>query len=153
MSSLANQIEAYIKYLLKYSQNGYIELQRQYLANRFECVPSQINYVLATRFTDSHGYVVETRRGGGGFIKIAKINIPEGQLAYLIKRSEDQLSQQKAHAYISQLKEEGYISNREAKLMEVVMNRDNLRLDLPQRDQIRATLFKAMLRELLRLEK
>ena len=52
---------------------GVAELQRKSLADRFSCVPSQINYVIETRFTPEHGYLVESQRGGGGFIRIIRL--------------------------------------------------------------------------------
>ena len=65
MSTLSNQIEQYLKELLARSQSGVLEIKRSDLAEAFTCVPSQINYVLATRFSPAQGYMVESRRGGG----------------------------------------------------------------------------------------
>ena len=55
--------------------NGVLELQRNDLAERFHCVPSQINYVMSTRFSPEHGYIVESRRGGGGYIRITRVQV------------------------------------------------------------------------------
>ena len=66
MRLLSDSIEAFIKTLLE-DENREIELRRNELAEHFQCAPSQINYVLATRFTPDHGYVIESRRGGGGY--------------------------------------------------------------------------------------
>ena len=55
------------------NEEGIAELQRSMIANRFGCVPSQINYVISTRFSPEHGYVVESRRGGGGYIRIKRV--------------------------------------------------------------------------------
>lgn len=66
MGNLADRIEEYLKQILEKTTEGYIVLQRSELAGEFECVPSQINYVLDTRFTVERGYLVESRRGGGG---------------------------------------------------------------------------------------
>jgi transcriptional regulator CtsR len=70
MWSLVSEIELYIKSLLRENSRGWIEISRKGLAERFECVPSQITYVVNTRFSSHHGYYVESRRGGGGFIRI-----------------------------------------------------------------------------------
>ncbi len=70
MWSLVSEIELYIKSLLRENHRGWIEFSRKELAERFECVPSQITYVVNTRFSSQHGYYVESRRGGSGFIRI-----------------------------------------------------------------------------------
>ena len=67
----SDHIEAYIKAILE--QSGIVELQRSQLADTFQVVPSQINYVIKTRFTESRGYLVESKRGGGGYIRIGRI--------------------------------------------------------------------------------
>ena len=67
----SDHIEAYIKAIL--DQSGMVELQRSQLADTFQVVPSQINYVIKTRFTESRGYLVESKRGGGGYIRIGRI--------------------------------------------------------------------------------
>ena len=77
MSSLSKQIEEYIKALLAQETAGVVEIQRNFLSEYFNCVPSQINYVLSTRFTPVQGYMVETRRGGGGFVRIVSLQLDE----------------------------------------------------------------------------
>ena len=67
----SDSIEAYIKSIL--AQAGMVELKRSELADVFQVVPSQINYVIKTRFTESRGYLVESKRGGGGYIRIGRI--------------------------------------------------------------------------------
>ena len=67
----SDHIEAYIKAILE--QSGMVDLQRSQLADTFQVVPSQINYVIKTRFTESRGYLVESKRGGGGYIRIGRI--------------------------------------------------------------------------------
>ena len=67
----SDSIEEYIKKIL--AQSGFAEIKRSVLADNFSVVPSQINYVIKTRFTESRGYAVESKRGGGGYIRIAKI--------------------------------------------------------------------------------
>ena len=75
---MSDTIEEFIKELLK--DDDELEIQRNELAEQFNCVPSQINYVIATRFKPSQGYYVESRRGGGGHIKIKKINVTKSNL-------------------------------------------------------------------------
>jgi len=73
MWSLVSEIESYIKALLRENPRGWIQISRKDLAEHFECVPSQITYVVNTRFTTQHGYYVESRRGGSGFISICRL--------------------------------------------------------------------------------
>jgi transcriptional regulator CtsR len=89
MWSLVSEIESYIKSLLREDPRGWIELSRKELAEHFECVPSQITYVVNTRFTTNHGYHVESRRGGSGFIRICR-------LGALPRRREDEAPPQGA---------------------------------------------------------
>ena len=71
----SDSIEEYIKSIL--AQAGIVELKRSELADVFQVVPSQINYVIKTRFTESRGYIVESKRGGGGYIRIGKIEFSD----------------------------------------------------------------------------
>ncbi len=73
MSVLSDHIESFIKELLE--EDGTTELQRNELANQFNCAPSQINYVLTTRFSPSRGYIIQSRRGGGGYIRVAQLDL------------------------------------------------------------------------------
>lgn len=150
MANLADDIEQFLKQQL--NQATSIELQRAMLAGQFGCAPSQINYVLATRFTPERGYLVESRRGGGGFIRIIRLRLEPGDsLHQLIHRKiGDQLTQAEALGYIDRLHEAKIIDDREAALMEAVVNREAIGLDLPLRDMVRANLFKAMLLATLR---
>lgn len=70
--SLADKIEQYIKVLIERSDNQQIVIQRVELAETFRCVPSQVTYVINTRFTEKEGYLAESRRGGKGYVRITK---------------------------------------------------------------------------------
>ncbi|HNX28109.1 MAG TPA: CtsR family transcriptional regulator [Syntrophomonadaceae bacterium] len=72
--SLADKIEQYLKVLIERSENNEIEIQRAELAETFACVPSQITYVIGTRFNETVGYYTESRRGGKGFVRINRID-------------------------------------------------------------------------------
>lgn len=152
MSNITDLIERYLKDLLEGSPHNSVEIQRSELAVRFSCVPSQINYVLTTRFSMGHGYVVESRRGGGGYIRIVKV--PLEQQADLIVKICDligaTITQGDAEGLINRLLEEELISLREARIMRAAMGRDILRLSLPVRDQLRAALLKSMLTAVFR---
>ena len=94
----SDSIEEYIKELL--GQSGIAEIQRSNLADTFQVVPSQINYVIKTRFTESRGYIVESKRGGGGYIRIVKVRFSDKhhRINALLQNLADQLSEQVSYA-------------------------------------------------------
>lgn len=144
--SLSRRIEQYIKTLL--DKHNILEIQRSELADVFECVPSQINYVLSTRFTPSQGYIVESRRGGGGYLRIVKLVWLSGagsdiQEAY--ERIGLQIDQSEAEGLLQRLKDEGIITTREYHILKAVIDRNNLLIDLPQRDIVRSKILQAAL--------
>ena len=112
---LSDTIESFIKQLLSQDETE-VELKRNELAEYFGCAPSQINYVLATRFTPDHGYVIESRRGGGGYIRIVRVVQSTGQhLLYLIhERIGETISETEAAHIIGQLAERKLITAQEA---------------------------------------
>lgn len=148
---MADYIEQYLRDQVE-SNGGMLELQRADLAERFRCVPSQINYVLATRFTPERGYVVESRRGGGGYIRIVRLRVQEHEEVHrmVAERIGAYISQDAAGHIIARLKEDGRLSDREAALMDAAMNRDTIGLPLPERDVVRANLLRSMLVAILR---
>ncbi|MDO3412998.1 CtsR family transcriptional regulator [Saccharibacillus sp. CPCC 101409] len=146
MRNISDVIEQYLKAVLQESQ-GRIEIQRNDLADRFSCVPSQINYVISTRFTLEKGYLVESKRGGGGYIRIQRIEMPtHSELhAHVHETIGTQMSQAAAEGLIYRLEEADLITSREAALMRSAIARDVLLLKLPYRDEMRARIMKAML--------
>jgi len=150
MRNISNIIEQYLKQVIDLSNNNVIEIKRNEIADRFECVPSQINYVINTRFTIERGFVVESKRGGGGYIRIIKVKLHDDidmidQMLHMIDHS---VAQGNAESMIIRLIEEGIITNREAKLMLSVLDRSVLSMDVPSRDELRARILCAMLRTL-----
>ena len=115
MSSLSKQIEEYIKALLEQESAGVIEIQRNFLSEYFHCVPSQINYVLSTRFTPLQGYMVESRRGGGGFVRIVSLQLAEDDDLQdaLTETVGDALTQNDSEGLLEYLYQQGVISQRE----------------------------------------
>ncbi|SHM71125.1 transcriptional regulator CtsR [Caldanaerovirga acetigignens] len=149
MPNLADVIENFIKEMFQEGKN-ILEIQRNELASKFRCAPSQINYVLTTRFTVERGYIVESRRGGGGYIRIKKLKIRNDEfLRELIELVGDSISSSKAGGLVQFMLEEGIISKREAELFWAAINRKNLEIPLPERDRLRARLLKAMIAALL----
>ncbi len=153
MANLTNMIERYLKQLLQNSEEGSVDVQRNQLAEHFACAPSQINYVLATRFLLEHGYLVETFRGGGGFVRITLLDFDANQDWHQLSQSVgENIDQNKAEAIVSRLLREKLISRREAALMTAVLQRDVLAVGLPWRDSLRANILQAMLLVLRRGE-
>lgn len=151
MRNISDIIEQYLKNILHESQHGAIEIQRNDLADQFRCVPSQINYVISTRFTLEKGYVVESKRGGGGYIRIQKVEIgSQGTIHdHIMQTVTNEIDQATAEGLIYQLSESEFITLREANLLRAAISRDALAIKLPLRDEIRARVLKNMLISLL----
>ncbi|MCC3377458.1 CtsR family transcriptional regulator [Cohnella sp. REN36] len=151
MRNISDLIEHYLKQILHNSDGSAIEIQRSDLAEKFSCVPSQINYVISTRFTLEKGYYVESKRGGGGYIRIQRVDLPslEAVQRHIHQTIGEQIDQTAAEGLIYQLAESRFLTAREARLLKAAVSRDSLALKLPLRDEIRAKLVKAMLLALL----
>ena len=151
MVSLSDRIERYFRRLLKKDQ-GEIEIKRNKLADEFDCAPSQINYVLDTRFTVDKGYLVESQRGGGGFIRIIRVSIDSEAetLQDIISQLDDAVPQKQAESIIDRLYENNLITDREREIMNIAINRKIIKVDLPYRDYIRARILKGMLKVVLK---
>lgn len=150
---LSDSIEQFIKTMLTQEEQE-VELKRNELAEYFGCAPSQINYVLATRFTPDHGYIIESRRGGGGYIRIFRMQQDTGkQLVYLLnERIGDSISAISANHLIQQLQEREIVTTNEAALMMAAVSVQSLSLPLPEalKDALRAKILKSMLMEAAR---
>jgi len=139
---IAHMIEQMIS-----EENGIAEIQRNELANRVGCVPSQINYVITSRFTPEQGYVVESRRGGGGFIRITRMEQSGHEmLAQVINAVGDRLNEETARLYATSLCGDGIISPEAGRLLQAA-SCDQVYRDVPQasRDAVRAAVIKQML--------
>jgi transcriptional regulator of stress and heat shock response len=147
VKNISDIIENYLKQVLEISNADLVEIKRSEIADKFQCVPSQINYVINTRFTIERGYMVESKRGGGGYIRIMKVQSDDHAhlIEQLLSLFSNRLSQSSAEDIIYRLVEEAVISNREAKIMLSVIDRSVLYIELPYRDELRARMLKAML--------
>lgn len=146
---ISDEIEEFIKDLLK-AEEEYIEIQRNELAEHFNCVPSQINYVISTRFRPSQGYYVESRRGGGGHIRIKKVDInKDNYMMHIINNMTDTLTGNEVDIYISNFLSYNMVTPREAKLLKVATSDNVLNLPKEYKDYIRANIFKNMLLNLI----
>lgn len=147
---LSDTIEAFIKELMEEEQ-AQIELKRNELAEYFRCAPSQINYVLATRFTPDHGYIIESRRGGGGYIRIIRVAMQdEGeQLMRLItQRLSGGVTEHEAAAIIEELRRQGVVAAGEARLMRAAVSAGAIALPINIKDTLRAAILRNMLQAL-----
>ena len=117
MSNIADLIEEYILRQLASKQDGKVELRRTDIANQISCAPSQISYVLNTRFTQEKGFVVESRRGLGGYIRI--VQVPLTNLLYqdMIEKISDETTFEEVQSMARYLLQHQFISNREAALL------------------------------------
>lgn len=141
---MSDIIEEFIKDL--FDDEEEIEIQRNDLAEHFNCVPSQINYVISTRFKPQQGYYVESRRGGGGHITIRKVNNTKSDyLMHIIKNIGNAISNSEAEFLISDFLTYDLVNAKEAKLLRVATS-DNV-LDIPKeyKDRLRANILKNML--------
>ena len=127
--------------------NGFAELQRGALAEMFSCVPSQINYVISTRFSPERGYVVESRRGGGGYIRITRVNRdPRELVMHTVNAIGPALDKATAAAFVSNIYETGMIDKQTARLLLASVSDKALRPVAPaDRDTLRASILKYML--------
>lgn len=123
LQNLSRDIERYILDLLEGGQENFISLRRKELAEMFECVPSQINYVLRSRFTPEQGYLIESRRGEHGYIKILRITCgsPDEKIGHINQIIGDLISVREARRLLEALQERGLITGRERLLIEVAM--------------------------------
>lgn len=147
MARLSDIIEEFIKRMFEESDDGILEIQRNELASRFGCAPSQINYVLMTRFNVEKGYYIESRRGGGGSIRITRVRFDGNE--YLNRMISDKIgssiSQSLAESYIEAFLEHNFITQREAEIMRAAVNDRAIPCQPRDRDSIRASILKSML--------
>ena len=150
MAQLSDSIERFIKELM--SEDAHIELRRNELAQHFGCAPSQINYVLATRFSVDHGYLIESRRGGGGYVRIVRMHArdDENLLNALLKRVGNSIDEETVNAMVQQLQDCELVTNNEAALMRAATARNALSLPVSGKDVLRAAVFKNMLVQVFR---
>ena len=143
---LSDSIETFIKTLLAEDEPE-VELKRNELAEYFGCAPSQINYVLATRFSPDHGYLIESRRGGGGYIRIMRLasTSREELLQSLYQRIGMSISSADAMKIVDHLESEKIVSSDEAKLMKAALSPQAVPLPLTMKDALCAGTLRSMI--------
>ena len=147
--NISDIIEKYLKSILADSEH--VEIRRSEIADLFNVVPSQINYVIKTRFTIQNGYLVESKRGGGGYIRIEKVNLVADAdvLDALIQVIGDSITQRDAYAVVQSLYEDDVLNRREAQLILVAIDHDTLGLtDRDLENSLRARIIIGILNHL-----
>ena len=142
MAKLTNSIEEYIIKLLE-SSDGIVEIQRSLLAEHFSCAPSQINYVLTTRFTPYKGYFVESRRGGGGYIRIVEVDMTDDFTLY-VKEVEDGITVLRSNDILRSLYNQGHISLRERQILDLALSDASLQ-GAQDKNKVRGDILKNIL--------
>ena len=146
---LSDAIEQFIKEMMTEEQQGGIDLKRNELAEYFHCAPSQINYVLSTRFTPDHGYITSSQRGGGGYIRIVRIMRSDKEhMQYLLReRVGESITAGEVQMLCQHLYERGAVSENDAKLMMAATGAAALSVPMPEtiKDAVRARILRSML--------
>ena len=147
--SLSDTIEEYIQEF--FEDETSVELRRGELAIKFNCVPSQINYVIATRFIPQLGFYVESRRGGGGYIRISRIDLSESEyICDILNNIEYKLSQSLLDIYLKDFVKYNVIDIKTAKIVKVMLSEKSLqKIEKNNRDEIRADMFKNLIINLI----
>ena len=141
---MSDAIAAYIQQMLEQTQTGSAELQRNTLAEQLGCVPSQINYVLTSRFTPEQGYVVESRRGGGGYIRIVRVQDDKERMLLEAARSiGGRLTQNECARLTRSFLSIGLLTQREGALLLSACSDGALsEVDPADRDRLRASIYR-----------
>ena len=150
MANISDIIEAFI--LKTLGEDEFIDISRNELANFFSCANSQINYVLDTRFTMDKGFIKESHRGGGGFIRISKVPINEdGYVSNLILESiGEELTEKRMKQILDRLSREEVITVREKNIISAGLSESALSMPFSFKDKLRATEFKHILMYILK---
>lgn len=143
---MSDLVAQYIMEMLEAS-DGIAEIQRNELAGNLGCVPSQINYVITSRFTPEQGYIVESRRGGGGYIRISRVKMDRGTaLMHIINSVGNSLDKATAEAMLNNMLQRQILEISCAKIIaSALTDRTLSRIEQDKRDYVRADLFKNML--------
>ena len=143
---MSDLVAQYIMEMLE-EQNGSAEIQRNELAGSLGCVPSQINYVITSRFTPEQGYIVESRRGGGGYIRISRVKMDNGTaIMHIINSVSDTLDKAAAEVMLNNMLQRRLMELQTAKAIAAALSDRTLRnVEQEKRDTVRADLFKNML--------
>ncbi len=146
--NMSDIIESYLKRFLNDSEQ--IEIRRSDIAERFDCVPSQVNYVINTRFTQAHGYQVESKRGGGGYIRILKIQLVDevDYIDRMIDLLDKNVSDKFAHNMINTMIDDEVMSEREGRILQTLISNETLEPITDFAPEVRTYLLKKAFEQL-----
>lgn len=147
MAGISDIIEIFLKEMLEKSENGVVEIGRNELASRFSCAPSQINYVLTTRFSSTNGYYVESRRGGSGYIKITELDLKDDFINSIIEYLDDNsITFNESVRIVDRMFELNYLNKKERLIiLHAISDNSVLISDVVARDMLRANILKNIL--------
>ena len=144
---ISDLIASFLQESLEEADDGVLEVQRSDLAQRFNCVPSQINYVMSTRFSPERGYIVESRRGGNGYIRITRVQMDhQTLLMHVINSLGDEVDLASVRAILSNLVQSGTLEeNMGRALLAAVGDKALAAVPRDKRDHVRAAILKQVL--------
>ena len=152
MANISEVIEQFI--IASLGDNDSVDISRNSLAEYFSCAPSQINYVLSTRFTNPRGFIIESRRGGGGYIKLTKVDLDKNDYLneLIVNAIQDDISFSDAVQLINGLRERNFLTNREYDIIISVISNKSLSNPLKIEDKLRANILKGILVNIIKGE-
>ena len=148
MAKLSDIIEQFL--LKTLGDENEVDISRNELASFFSCAPSQINYVLDTRFTIDRGYLIESQRGGGGFVKIIRVPFKDDAENAIVESVSGELSFKRMTHMLENLQNENLITNHEKEIIKVALSEAALEMPINLREAVRAKCFKRILLFLLK---
>lgn len=152
MAKLSDTIEEFILSMLNACDNS-VDIRRNELAEYFGCVPSQINYVISTRFTMDKGFSVESKKGGGGYVRIKKHNIESDSfLTYLLQeRLGGSITYRECEDIVGRLCDQGYLTEDESRLILAAVKDTPIPISLELKDMMRAYVMKSIIMTILKI--
>lgn len=148
MKTISDIIEEFILSVMEGDDN--LNISRNELAEHFDCAPSQINYVLSTRFTIDRGYLVESKRGGGGYITLTRIENDDNYIKSLVTEGiTDSISNIRANQIVDRLQEEEVITQGECDIIKSAISDKAIFASKDKKDMIRASIMKSILMHLI----
>lgn len=150
MARISDTIENFIKDMINEERERQVLIQRNELADKFSCAPSQINYVLTTRFTYEKGYIIESKRGGGGCIVIKKITYDDKDERLLLINTSigESITYGGALSILDHLRDTKNITEKEYEIIKISLN-DRTLVSVEDKNKLRADMLKGIITVIL----